>query len=193
MSIIVDGTGKGTRAAVDSENRLKVNAISEDAYVHAAEEGKAFNINTEALPISGTGPFEEQLLYLKNNESSDIEVVGWFIGEKNNRTGGVTDAPILFTMYGSPTAGVGGASGNSVSVVNRRIGDPRVFDFTALSQPGNLTVSGSPLLYQYHYGGRAFGTVNFTIPSGASILLSATFECDSCTLYTGFTGYVRGE
>lgn len=192
MSIIVDGTGSGARAAVDSENRLKVNAISEDVYVNAAEEGDAFNLNTEELAISGTGPFTQNLLYLKNNEQRDIEVVGWFIGEKGNRTGGNTTNPILFEMYGSPT---GTAAGTDVMPVNRRIGDPRVFDFTAKALPTGLTLpSGqAPLLYQYQYSGRAFGTVNFTIPSGASILLRANFECDSCSLYTGFTGYVRGE
>jgi len=191
MSIIVDGTGSGYRAAVDSENRLKTDAIVEDAFVHAAEEGKAFNINTEAMPISGTGPFEELLLYVKNNETSDLEVVGWFIGEKGNRTGGDTTSPILFTMYGNPTEGVGGVGGNNVAVVNRRIGDARTFNVDTLSKPSNLTLSGTPLLYQYHYSGRAFGTVNFTIPSGQSIALSATFACDSCELYTGFTGYLR--
>lgn len=192
MSIIVDGTGKGTRAAVDHDNRLKVTAVSEDIYVNSAQEGGAFNLNTEDLVISGTGPFTKDLLYLKNNENRDIEVVGWFIGERNDRVGGITAAPILFEMYGSPT---GTAAGTEVMPVNRRIGDPRVFNFTALSLPTGLTLpSGqAPLLYQYQYGGRAFGTVNFTIPSGASILLRANFECDSCSLYTGFTGYVRGE
>jgi len=192
MSIIVDGTGKGTRAAVDSDNRLKVNAIVEDVYVNAAEEGDAFNMNTLELTLTGTGPYTQNLLYVKNNENSDIEVVGWFIGEAGNRSGGNTTSPILFEMYGSPT---GTPGGTEVPVLNRRIGDPRVFDFTCLSKPTNVTIpSGqAPLLYQYHYGGRAFGTVNFTIPSGASILLRANIECNDVSLYTGFTGYVRGE
>ena len=72
MSIIIDGTGTGARAAVTSENRLKVDAISEDAYVHAAEEGMAFNINTEPFAISGVGPFAENLLYIKNDGTKGI-------------------------------------------------------------------------------------------------------------------------
>ena len=188
MSIIVDGTGSGYRAAVDSENRLKTDAIVEDAFVHAAEEGQAFNINTKAILVSGTGPYTEDLLYVKNNDNADVEIVGWFIGEANDRSGGDTTSPLLFSLYGNPT---GTATGTDVVVVNRRIGDPRVFGLDCVSKPAGLTATGEPLLYQYHYGGRAFGTVNFTIPQGGSILLRANVPCDDLTLYTGFTGYVR--
>jgi len=76
MSIIVDGTGSGYRAAVDSENRLKTDAVVEDAFVHAAENGRAFNINTFEIDISGTGPFAKELLYVKNNGTEALEMVG---------------------------------------------------------------------------------------------------------------------
>lgn len=187
MSMIVDGTGGGYRAKVDDHNRLRVDAIVEDVYVDAAEEGRAFNINTEAVTYSGTGPFTTNCLYVKNNETVDMEVVGWFIGEKNDRSGGSTTQPLLFEMYGNPT---GTAAGTEVAVVNRRIGAPRQFELTCIKEPTGLTVSGSPLLYQYQYSGRAFGTVNFTIPPGQSILLRVSVPCDSVTFYTGFTGYV---
>lgn len=189
MSIIVDGTGSGVRAAVTGDNRLKVDAITEDSYTAAAESGMAFNINTEALTYSGTGPFTDDLLYIKNNGTSDLEMVGWFIGEKNDRTGGNTSEPILFEMYGNPS---GSAIGTDVAVVNRRIGAAKEFDITAISKPAGVIASGTSLLYQYHYGGRGFGSVNFTIPPGQSILVQANFACDSCTLYTGFTGYEKG-
>lgn len=186
MSIIIDGTGSGARAAVTSDNRIKTDAITEDAYVHAAENGRAFNINTEAVTYSGSGPFDAACLYVKNDGSKDLEMVGWFIGEANNRTGGVTTTPILFEMYGNPA---GTAVGTDAPVVNRRIGAAKEFDITAIKNPSGLTTTGSPLLYQYHYGSRNFGTVNFTIPAGQSILITANIACDSLTFYTGFTGY----
>ena len=193
MSMIHDGTGSGKRAAVTSSNRLKVDAVSEDSFVEAAEEGRAFNINTEAVVYSGTAPFATNCLYVKNNESVDMEVVGWFIGEEaGSRSGGDTSKALLFEMYGNPT---GTATGTSVDIVNRRIGAAREFDITAIKEPSGVTpVSGnSPLLYQYHYSGRAFGTVNFTIPPGQSILIRVSSSTDTFTAYTGFTGYVKGD
>lgn len=190
MSIITDGTGSGFRAAVDSRNALSVASTSQGIYEKAAEDGRAFNLNTEAVAYSGTGPYTKTALYVKNNETVDVEVVGWFIGEQNNRAGGSTTDPLLFEMYGNPT---GTPTGTAAPVVNRRIGAPRQFLIDALSDVSGLTVSGSPLLYQYHYSGRGFGTVNFTIPAGQSIALIANIPCNTLTFYTGFTGFVRAE
>lgn len=189
MSIIVDGAGSGVRAAVTSGNRLKVDAITEDSYTAAAESGLAFNVNTEPFVVSGVGPFAEDLFYLKNDGTADLEMVGWFIGEQNNRTGGDTTTPILFEVFGNPT---GTATGTAIEVVNRRIGAAKEFDITAVGKGvGGLTVSGAPLLSQYHYGGRGFGSVNFTVPPGQSIVIRGNFACNSLTMYTGFTGYEK--
>ena len=187
MSVLVDGTGKGYRAAVNSDNKLEVDAVSEDAYVHAAENGRAFNINTEAVAYSGTAPFSAGCLYVKNNGLNTLEVVGWFIGEKNDRSGGSTTAPLLFEMYGNPS---GTITGTAIEPVNRRIGDSRDFQMTCLKEPTGFTTTGSPLLYQYQYNGRAFGTVNFAVPPGQAILVTVSSETDSFTAYTGFTGYI---
>lgn len=187
MSVIIDGQGSGYRAGVTNDNRLRVDAITEDTYVNAAEAGRAFNLNTEAVLYSDTAPWVKGALYVMNNESVSMEVVGWFIGELNDRTGGSTTAPLLFKMYGNPTSVVGGTA---IDVVNRRIGAARQFDIDARKGITSYSVTGSPLLYQYQYGGRAFGTVNFTIPPGQSIMIEVTSQTDSFTAYTGFTGYV---
>lgn len=187
MSMITDGTGSNYRAGVTNSNRLLVEARTEDTYVDAAENGRAFNVNTEAVAYSGTAPYTQGCIYLKNNEDTTLEIVGWFIGEYGNRTGGVTTAPLLFEMYGNPS---GAITGTAIDMVNRQIGSANTFDVVALKQPTGFTVTGSPLLYQYHTGGRAFGTVNFSIPPGQSILVVVNSETDSFTLYTGFTGFI---
>lgn len=190
MSIITDGTGSGFRAEVTARNELAVASVSQDVYERAAEDGRAFNLNTEAVAYSGTGPYAVDALYVKNNETVDIEVVGWFIGEQNNRAGGSTSEPILFEMYGNPT---GTPTGTNAPIINRRIGAPRQFLVDSLSDVSGLAVTGAPLLYQYHYSGRGFGSVNFTIPAGQSIVVRANIPCNTLTFYTGFTGYVRAE
>ena len=187
MSMITDGTGSNYRAEVTSRNRLKVEARTEDTFVDAAENGRAFNLNTEAVSYSGVAPFTSGCLYLKNNEDVTLEIVGWFIGEYGGRTGGNTTAPLLFEMYGNPT---GSITGTDVVAVNRQIGSANTFDIIAKKEPTGYSVAGSPLLYQYHTGGRSFGTVNFSIPPGQSILIQVNSETDSFKLYTGFTGFI---
>lgn len=190
MTMITDGSGAGYKVKVGSDNRLKVDAVIEDSFVFAAENGLAFNINTESVSYSGTAPYEAGCLYIKNNEASTLEIVGFFIGEANNRSGGNTSSPLLFEMYGNPT---GTITGTDVDVVNRQIGSPRTFSVTALKNPTGYSVAGSPLLYQYQYGGRSFGTVNFSIPQGQSILLRVSSPCDTFSAYTGFTGYIGSD
>lgn len=187
MSMITDGTGSNYRAEVTNNNRLKVEARTEDTFIDAAENGRAFNINTEAVTYTGVAPFTKGCIYVKNNESTTLEVVGWFIGEYGNRSGGNTTAPLLFKMYGNPT---GAITGTDVDIVNRQIGSANTFNVDAIKEPVGWNVSGSPLLYQYHTGGRAFGTVNFSIPSGQSIIITVHSEADSIQLYTGFTGFI---
>lgn len=184
---IMDGTGSNYRVAVTPQNRIQVASVNEDVFTKASEDGRAFNLNTEAIAYSGTGPYTTGALYVKNNGAKTLEVVGFFIGEYNNRSGGNTTAPLLFEMFGNPT---GTVSGTAVGAVNRQIGSAKSFDVTAYSEPTGWSVSGAPLLYQYQYSGRSFGTVTFSIPTGQSILIRITAQCDTFTAYTGFTGFI---
>lgn len=187
MSMITDGTGNNYRAEVTSKNRLKAESRSTDTFLDAAENGRAFNLNTEAVNYSGTAPYTTGCLYLKNNGSTTLQIVGWFIGEYGNRTGGSVTAPLLFKLHGNPT---GTITGTDITPVNRQIGSATTFDIVAKKEPVGWSTNTSPLLYQYHSGGRAFGTVNFSIPPGQSIIISVYSETDSFTLYTGFTGFI---
>ena len=190
MTIIVDGTGQGTRAAVTKENRLRVDAVSENAYAHSAQRGKAFTINTKTILYSGTAPFQQSILHVHNHGTDDVELTSFFVGESvRGGQGGLTD-PILLELYGNPA---GTPTGNQLDIVNQRVGDPTPFNITATVDPIGLTVSPSgPLLHQYHYSGRAHDDLNITLPSNQSILVMASFPSSLVGIYLGFNGYVRG-
>ena len=183
-NFLQDGTGKGFRAKVDNGNRLRVFSIGATLYERQAEEGKAFNINTELLSISSTA--ETPLLYVTSDEPTDIEIVGWFIGTDFGTVGANQG---LMRVYQSPTGVTGGTT---VPVVNRRAGDPTVFDLTALHTP-TWTPSGTPVLYQTHsLPQRVFGTVNLFLPRGAGLIVTCEFSTATTpfSIYTGFTGYI---
>jgi hypothetical protein len=182
---IKDGTGKGYLAGVDSMNRLETYATTEALFDNRARAGEAFNINTELLSISSTA--ETPLLYVKNNQQSDIVLVGWFIGTDLGTVGASLG---LMRVYGNP---IGLSGGSALSALNRRIGDPKVFAIDALSQP-TWTPSGTPVLYQTQsLGSRVFGTVNIFVARAQSVVVTCEFATATTPfeIYTGFTGYVE--
>jgi hypothetical protein len=91
---VKDGTGTGNLARVDKENRLAVRAIQETEIEKAVLDGRAFNINTEFLPVSSSG--ENALLYVKNNEDDKLIVAAWFIGTGVNG-GTITESSLVRT------------------------------------------------------------------------------------------------
>lgn len=192
MTFIVDGTGSGNRAKVKN-NKLQVEAITESSYVHAAEEGEAFNINTFEITVTGAGT-NIPLLYIKNNETNPLECVGWFIGQKS-ASGSGTATPITFKMYGGAVGGTIIDSGVTGTAVNRNLGSPKSFDVDIRvgGSAYDISLVGAPLLYQYHYSGRAFGEVNFVVPQGANIVVVADMPTATYKMYTGFTGYIQDE
>ena len=183
-NFIQDGTGKGYRAKVDADNRLRVFNVGATLYERQASRGAAFNINTELLSINSTA--ETALLYVTSQEEVDVEIVGWFIGTDFGTVGANQG---LMRVYQSPTGVTGGTT---VPVVNRRAGDPTVFDLTALHTP-TWTPSGTPVLYQTHsLPQRVFGTVNLFLPRGAGLIVTCEFSTATTpfSIYTGFTGYI---
>lgn len=66
--ILEDGTGKGYRVQVDSENKLMTRAVSQDTISHISEDHEdAYGINTPLLTVTTTGG---RMLYIKNTSST---------------------------------------------------------------------------------------------------------------------------
>ena len=88
---IIDGTGKGFEAKVDSTNRLHVHSVNESLVEFAASNGDSYNINTGTLVL--TSALESSLLYFKNNGDFEVHIssIGFLMG---NSTGGVGDVNI---------------------------------------------------------------------------------------------------
>jgi len=186
--LIQDGTGKGYLAQVDSSNRLRTFAVTESLFDVSSFNGEAFNVNTELQTISAAS--ETPILYLSNNESDPIAIVGWFIGTDAAGATFPGTRQGIMRVYGGVTSVSGGSS---LSVVNRNVGSNRVFDITATLNP-TWTPAGTPVLYQIQGTGRTFGTVYIVVPRGGNLMV--TYEFPSYTsgsplIYTGFTGYVE--
>ena len=187
---IVDGTGKGYMAQVDSNNRLRTQTISDTVYDYQSNEGMAFNVNTEFMSITSSA--ETSIFYLQNNTGKDVVLASFFVGTGN--AGGTPTEQGLIRAYFDPT-GVSG--GTSVSVVNRRAASATSLQFTGLKHDNSTPISATfasiaPILYQTQGpSSRVFGTVYLTLPNGKSILV--TYQpngAQTINIYTGFGGYL---
>ena len=191
---IKDGTGTGNLARVDKENRLSVRSIQETELERSVLDGRAFNINTEFLPVSSSG--ENALLYVKNNENEKLIVAAWFIG--TGIAGGTnTEAPLIRTYY-NPTGGTLIASASAVTPVNRNAGSSQVLLADCYKGGDGFTITGQDtpvVLYQTQgANSRSFGNVFLTLPKGSS--LAVTYEpngAEPINIYTGFQVYVESE
>ena len=192
--IIEDGTGSGRKAKVTTENKLRVSSttLSEDKL--AAVEGRAFNINTEIIALTGTG--ESAVLYVKNNESEDISIQGFFVGV--GTLSGTSSDSILVRAYINPTGGTLISNAVDVTVTNRNLGSTKTFSLDVYKGVDGDTITGqdaTPILYQFQGGSsRVFGNVNLVLPRGASIAVTIDLNTTGgANIYTGFTGFVRKE
>ena len=195
QNLIQDGTGRGYLARVDDTNRLAVRGVVETTYDNLGKLGAAFNVNTQLVPFVSTGTTEVPLLYLRNLEPSDIELVNVFFAI--GLSAGVFSENPLFRAYAQP---VGVAGGVAVIPTNRLIGDPRTFALTVLRQdagtPLTWTPAGTPILYQtLTQSNRSVGAVNLHLPSSASVIITLTTNLAASTVsaYAGFAGFIDAE
>lgn len=187
---IQDGTGKGYSARIDDEGRLFTRTTSESEIQHSVLSARAFNVNTEFLTISSSG--ENALLYVKNNENTNLVVAAWFIG--TGIAGGSNTEASLMRVYTNPTGGTLIASASAVTPVNRLIGSSQTVDVDVYKGGDGYTITGqgsTPVLYQTQgNNSRNFGEVYIALPKGSS--LAVTYEpngAEPIKIYTGFQIY----
>lgn len=184
---IQDGTGKGYSARIDDEGRIYTRTTNETELEHAVISGRAFNINTEFLPISSSG--ESALLYVKNNENDPLVIAAWFIG--TDFAAGTPTRQGLAQVYVNPTGGTLIASASAITAVNRLIGSSQTLDADIYKGGDGYTITGqqpTSVLYQTQgSSARVFGTVYLSLPKGSSLAVTYTPNgAQPLEIYTGF-------
>jgi hypothetical protein len=193
MTMITDGTGSNYRAGVTASNRVLTDTKSQTVFEFQTELGNAFNLNTEDITIPTGVTGDQGLLYVKNNGTSDLVLLGWFIGIRNADRTSATDDTNLFKLIPNPTGGTLLSDAEPAVEVNRNMGSSTVFDIdTYKATGGGKTVTGNSqaVLYQYHTTGRTFGSVTLAVPRGQSLAITVDTYGAGFDIYTGFTGYL---
>lgn len=188
---IVDGTGKGYGAKVGNDNRLQVRAVTEPEIIHNCEGGRAYNINTGLISVTG----DASLIYLKNNSDNQFILTGLVIGEFEGITH--SDDPYV-TVIRNPT---GGDIISDATVVdmnqNRNFGSAKVADADIYKGKVSGTITGGNDIGLFHAtpGGRSFYTLDFILPRGTSIGVKYTANASSgsANVYAVLVGYYKDD
>ena len=179
---IIDGTGTGAKARVDSANRLHTHSVNEDLIEYAASQGDSYNVNTGTINLTSAN--ESALLYFKNNGDNDLHIasIGYLIG---NSTGGTGDLQTVVTK--NPTTGtiINGASDVGINT-NKNAGSSKIMVVDAFKgAEANTFTNGSDFYYSLLSGSAksyviATGTV--VLPKGSSIGVSVTPQTSNTSM-----------
>lgn len=189
--LIEDGTGKGYKLKVSSDNRLHSRAVSETETIHNAEGGRAFNFNTGYITYTadGTG------IYLKNNEDNQLIITGLAVGIKANSSPVYSSSPYL-TLVRNPTTGDLISDATAIAAnQNRNFGSSKsaTVDVYKGKSGGTLT-NGSDIAYlQLTTAGRSFFTIDFILTKGSTLGIKVTSALSSGShdAYFAVIGYFK--
>jgi hypothetical protein len=188
-TILLSGSGNNKSAKVDNQLRLTTHAITASQSLNAAEVGRAFNINTGLISITG----DATLLYIKNNETEDLVINALALGSFEGITH--SDDPYI-TLVRNPTGGNLISDGTAVSMnQNRNFGSNVTLSADVFKGKVGGTLSGGDdiAILQATPGGRAFYTIDFVLSQGSSmgITLTANVTSDSANWYCAAICYLR--
>lgn len=190
-SIIMDGTGTGKRAQVDSNNRLRVFAVNEVVSDAKAAQGEGWVFYTDMISI--TGSTETPLLYMTNNElESSATVSMHFV---TGLAGGTPNDPVIFRVYNSATGVSGGVP---ITVQNRLIGSVRNFSISVSAQDGATPLLATPaadglmLLHGQAQMMHEDVTPYIVLAGGQSALITVEANGNNTiNVSAGITGYIE--
>lgn len=166
---ITDGTGKGTSAGVDKNNRLLTRSITETVFQSTAEDGNAFFIGTPLINLTNSS--ESAIFYLENNEDEPL-ILGQFFLIAESTSGGT---PNMFRVnwYKNPTSI---SSGTTTQSLNQNFGSSNELDATIQFGRQGSAVSGGGLAATLSFPIGQFNQLdaNLVLEKGSSFVITVT-------------------
>lgn len=171
--IILDRTGKGYTAKVDSENRLEVFATTEPEDKHINKEGNVFSIHFTVTPVGANDYF----FYYKNTGEEQV-----YITDIRISSSAATNITVEH-VSGTPSY----TSDTDLTPTNRNLGSSKVLTATIKSDTDTTGLTSEGVIFNiecpvadtlYHLRTSS----NIIIPQGSSIALkrvaaSGAIEC----------------
>ena len=139
MTTIRDGTGNGTIARVNSENRLAVTTENFSSIaIASAVRSQAFSVGSGSSSLSLTAAAgESAVLYLKNNSENVLLIDNFAVS---------SDQAGVWTLYRNPTGGTITTSGTTITPANLNYSSGGTLDGDALLGASGLTTTGGDVV-----------------------------------------------
>lgn len=120
---ILDGTGRGYRAAVDPANRLKVDAIS-STFQHfvAHTESNAYQMIGTATPVVGT----VNIIHIKNVDSNNLELLPMRIRTQLIDLSGGSSLPNVNNYFSFTLEEMHSSGGSTATPINTTAGSTKL-------------------------------------------------------------------
>lgn len=186
-----DGTGTGTLARVDPNNRLDVHSTSRGEALGVALKGQAYNINTGVISLTSAN--SSACLYFKNTNTVPylLEAIAVGVGTRPSPT-----EFAIVKLIRNPTTGTIIDTGTAVDMnQNRNFGS----NFTATATvykgaEGHTFTNGDDVAIFYQGDGRLFASINFVIPQGSSLGIEIDpNDSTGSDVYAALIGYWEGD
>lgn len=178
---IIDGTGSGTFAKVDSTNRLETHSVTLTERVEAVQNGVGFEIG--APPTDFTVATETAIIFIRNDGNTSLVISRWeFSGAES--TGGTSDVTLL-KLYQGVTNITNSSPGGAV---NSLFGSSIPLDATiSLGNGSTSAVTGGTTFgaaFVKHVGQSIFNGP-WVLPQGQSIALTVTPPASNTSMLFG--------
>ena len=188
MTLIDDGQGTGSKARVDSDNRLHVSSVGDTEELHANDLGNAYNINTELIAFTAAGT----LMYIKNNEQRDLAILAMAVGMGNASTSDLGEVKIRKNCTGGDL--ISDATAIAINE-NRNYGSSQTLDADVFAgKSGGTSTGGSTgSFFLQSAGTRLFAALNFILPRGSSlaIIVDPKLSSGSINIYATVLCYLK--
>ena len=178
---IIDGTGTGTFAKVDSTNRLETHSVTLTERNEAVQNGVGFELG--APPTNFTVATETALIFIKNDGNNPLVITRWeFSGAES--TGGTSDVTLL-KLYQGVTSITNSSPGGAV---NSLFGSNISLDATiSLGNGSTSAVTGGSAFGSafVKYLGQSVFDGPWVLPQGQSIALTVTPPASNTSMLFG--------
>lgn len=188
-----DGTGTGSKLKISKQNRAQTDAVTSTTAQKAAEEGRLYQIGAGVVNLTSSN--ESQVLFLKNDGDSDLEISNVTLSSSLASGGAVADNEVfLAQLYVNPTT-IDNSS--PAPLINNNLGSSQQPEGVFLAGSEGSAVVGGQLGGAAYFEVAKFSRVNLTwvLPKGSSFSISITPPAGNNSMNVGcFVDiYVRDE